>query len=240
MSCPLQAATVRGGVLAVTNDIIDADSSTGVFGWMLSHVRSALATAVVAPWAREGNTTEVYAGGNHCAKSLARAISRSWWKMAGHSAFWRRVRLQQWTPCRPRRCRRRLVNAALDALTRSGDCRSSVELRTVRTIVEVSAPIPTNNTAADQSLTWPGQCLGRSLNNEEPIPAEKLTEAPQSETTGNAYPWATEGHDDRTGSDRQDQLRPQFRTRLDRNYRRAGARARARITVVVGATRRGP
>ena len=45
---------MRGGVQAVTNAIIDANTSTGIFGWGLSHVRRVVA-AVVPAWAREAN-----------------------------------------------------------------------------------------------------------------------------------------------------------------------------------------
>lgn len=43
---PAATASTRGGVLAVTNSIIDADTSTGVFGWMISHVKRAARAAV--------------------------------------------------------------------------------------------------------------------------------------------------------------------------------------------------
>ncbi len=51
---PAAAAGVRGGVQSITNDIIDNDTSTGVFGWMISHVRR-LITRTVPHWARMGN-----------------------------------------------------------------------------------------------------------------------------------------------------------------------------------------
>ena len=51
---PAAAAGVRGGVQAITNEIIDADTSTGIFGWAISHVKRVV-TAVVPSWAREAN-----------------------------------------------------------------------------------------------------------------------------------------------------------------------------------------
>ena len=55
---PAATSGVRGGVRAVTNAIIDAGSSTGIFGWAISHVRR-LATSIVATWARDGNSTPI-------------------------------------------------------------------------------------------------------------------------------------------------------------------------------------
>ncbi|MDE0456260.1 MAG: hypothetical protein OXI15_03105 [Chromatiales bacterium] len=52
---PAAAAGTRGGVEAVTNAIIDADSSTSVFGWMISHVKRVV-RAVVPAWARDATT----------------------------------------------------------------------------------------------------------------------------------------------------------------------------------------
>ena len=48
---PAAAPGTRGGVQAVTNAIIDAGTSTGIFGWAISHVRR-LVEAVVPAWAR--------------------------------------------------------------------------------------------------------------------------------------------------------------------------------------------
>ena len=53
---PAAAPGVRGGVQAVTNTIIDANTSTGIFGWALSHVRrvaTAVVESVVPAWARQ-------------------------------------------------------------------------------------------------------------------------------------------------------------------------------------------
>ena len=50
---PAAAAGTRGGVQAVTVDIINAGTSTGVFGWALSHVRR-MVEKVVPHWARMG------------------------------------------------------------------------------------------------------------------------------------------------------------------------------------------
>ena len=52
---PAAAAGVRGGVEAVTNDIIDTGTSTGVFGWMISHVKRVV-NAIVPAWATDDNT----------------------------------------------------------------------------------------------------------------------------------------------------------------------------------------
>lgn len=43
---PAATATKRGGVKAVTNTIIDAGTSTAIFGWALSHVRRLVTTMV--------------------------------------------------------------------------------------------------------------------------------------------------------------------------------------------------
>ena len=51
---PAAAAAKRGGVNAVTNSIIDANTSTGIFGWGLSHIRRIIG-AVVPSWARAGS-----------------------------------------------------------------------------------------------------------------------------------------------------------------------------------------
>ena len=51
---PAAASGVRGGVQAVTNSIIDTGTSTGIFGWAISHVKK-LVKAEVSNWAEEGN-----------------------------------------------------------------------------------------------------------------------------------------------------------------------------------------
>ena len=53
---PAASAGTRGGVFAVTNAIIDADTSNGIFGWAISHVRRA-ALSLIAPFALENNAT---------------------------------------------------------------------------------------------------------------------------------------------------------------------------------------
>lgn len=53
---PAAAAGVRGGVQAVTNAIIDANTSTGIFGWALSHVRRVV-NAIVPEWARSDDSS---------------------------------------------------------------------------------------------------------------------------------------------------------------------------------------
>ena len=58
---PAAASGTRGGVQAVTNTIIDAGSSTGIFGWAISHVKRVV-NAIVPAWAREGNTDAIPAG----------------------------------------------------------------------------------------------------------------------------------------------------------------------------------
>ena len=52
---PAAAPGVRGGVQAVTNTIIDADTSTGIFGWAISHVKRVI-IALVPAWARDDTT----------------------------------------------------------------------------------------------------------------------------------------------------------------------------------------
>ena len=52
---PAAAPGVRGGVQAVTNAIIDADTSTGIFGWAISHVKRVI-IALVPAWARDDTT----------------------------------------------------------------------------------------------------------------------------------------------------------------------------------------
>ena len=52
---PAAAADTRGGVEAVTNAIIDAGTSTGIFGWGLSHVKR-IVTSLVPAWARDSTT----------------------------------------------------------------------------------------------------------------------------------------------------------------------------------------
>lgn len=52
---PAAAPGTRGGVQAVTNAIIDAGTSTGIFGWALSHVKRVI-NAVVPAWARDDTT----------------------------------------------------------------------------------------------------------------------------------------------------------------------------------------
>ena len=52
---PAAAPGVRGGVQAVTNAIIDTGTSSGIFGWGLSHVRrvaTAVVESIVPAWAR--------------------------------------------------------------------------------------------------------------------------------------------------------------------------------------------
>ena len=51
---PASTSSTRGGVLAVTNSIIDTGTSTGIFGWAISHVKRAI-NAIVPEWARDGN-----------------------------------------------------------------------------------------------------------------------------------------------------------------------------------------
>ena len=53
---PAAAPNVRGGVQAITNAVIDADTSTGIFGWGLSHVKRVI-NALVPQWARTGTGT---------------------------------------------------------------------------------------------------------------------------------------------------------------------------------------
>ena len=55
---PAAAAGARGGVQAITNAIVDANTSTGIFGWAISHVRR-LIHAIVPAWAREGDATAI-------------------------------------------------------------------------------------------------------------------------------------------------------------------------------------
>ena len=55
---PAAAPGVRGGVQAVTNAVIDAGASTGIFGWALSHVRH-LINSIVPTWARIGETDTI-------------------------------------------------------------------------------------------------------------------------------------------------------------------------------------
>ena len=50
---PAAAPGVRGGVQAITNAIIDTDTSTGIFGWAITHVRRAAGTLIEA-WAKVG------------------------------------------------------------------------------------------------------------------------------------------------------------------------------------------
>ena len=52
---PAAAPATRGGVQAITNAIIDTGTSTGIFGWAISHVRRAV-NAIVPTWAQIGNT----------------------------------------------------------------------------------------------------------------------------------------------------------------------------------------
>ena len=52
---PAATASTRGGVKAVTNAIIDASTSTGIFGWAISHVKR-IVTAIVPAWARDATT----------------------------------------------------------------------------------------------------------------------------------------------------------------------------------------
>ena len=51
---PAAAPGVRGGVQAVTNAIMDTGTSTGIFGWGLSHVRRMI-EAIVPSWARQAS-----------------------------------------------------------------------------------------------------------------------------------------------------------------------------------------
>ena len=55
---PAATASVRGGVLGITNAILDAGISTGVFGWAISHVKRAI-NAIVPEWARIGHGARV-------------------------------------------------------------------------------------------------------------------------------------------------------------------------------------
>ena len=53
---PAAAPGVRGGVQAITAAIVDTGTSTGVFGWAISHVRRVV-NAIVPAWARDDSTT---------------------------------------------------------------------------------------------------------------------------------------------------------------------------------------
>ena len=55
---PAAQSGARGAVPAVTNTIIDANTSTAVFGWGLSHVRRVI-HAIVPSWARVGNAAVI-------------------------------------------------------------------------------------------------------------------------------------------------------------------------------------
>ena len=79
---PAATADTRGGVKAVTAAIIDAGTSTGVFGWALSHVRRA-AQAVVG--AASAGIAGKLAGLDALTKDLYRTAAPATWAAAGSS-----------------------------------------------------------------------------------------------------------------------------------------------------------
>ena len=52
---PAATSTTRGGVRAITAAVVDAGTSTGIFGWAISHVRR-LVESIVPAWARDDST----------------------------------------------------------------------------------------------------------------------------------------------------------------------------------------
>ncbi|MCY4509222.1 MAG: hypothetical protein OXG35_20020, partial [Acidobacteria bacterium] len=64
---PAAAPGVRGGVQAITNTILDTGTSTGIFGWAISHVRRVAVAAVratVPAWALAADPPASSGGGN--------------------------------------------------------------------------------------------------------------------------------------------------------------------------------
>ena len=55
---PAAASGVRGGVQAVTNSIIDTGTSTGIFGWAISHIKKLIKSGV-SDWAEATNTDAI-------------------------------------------------------------------------------------------------------------------------------------------------------------------------------------
>lgn len=80
---PAASATVRGGVLGITNNVIDADTSTGWFAWQISHVKR-LINRIVPAWARGTGHVPPENLGSGAASARYLTLSSSGGVLAGH------------------------------------------------------------------------------------------------------------------------------------------------------------